>query len=130
LNVFYPILEVRLLLIQSNKDIFAYTMLKRMTISLLLCLCASLASAQSFPLSNGGDDTILIEKEVSKKIPYSRIAKAVVNRLFKVNVQKMFTGGKNRKTACVRNFSEYADRTKYRFGVKKDKVEVKFSLNF
>jgi len=101
-----------------------------MAISLLLCFCASLASAQSFPFSSGGDDTILIEKEVSKKIPYSRIAKAVVSRLFNVDVQKMFTGGNNRKTACVRNFSEYADRTKYRVGVKKDNIEVKFSLNF
>ena len=121
---------MRLVLTRSNKYTLANSMLKRMTISLLLCFCASLASAQSFPFSSSGDDTILIEKEVSNKIPYSRIAKAVVNRLFKVNVQKMFTGGKNRKTACVRNFSEYADRTKYRLGVKKDKVEVKFSLNF
>jgi hypothetical protein len=130
LNVFDPVLEVRLLLIQSNKDILVHTALKRMAISLLLCLCASLANAQSFLFSQGGDDTILIEKEASTKIPYSRIAKAVVNHVFNVNVQQMFSGGKNNKTACVRNFSEYADRTKYRVGVKKDKVEVKFSLNF
>jgi len=121
---------MRLVLIRSNKYTLASTALKRMAISLLLCLCASLATAQSYSLSKGGDDTILIEKEVSQKIPYGRIAKAVVNRLFKVDVQKMFTGGKNRKTACVRNFSDYADRTKYRMGIKKDKVELKFSLNF
>lgn len=86
--------------------------------------------AEPYALSNGGDETILIEKEVSQKIPYSKIAKALVNHFFKVDVQKMFTGGKNYKSACVRNFSDYADRTKYRVGLKPDKVELKFSLNF
>jgi len=130
IECFYPILEVRLVLTQPNKYTLANNRLKKIAMLLLLCLCAPLATAQSYTLSQGGDDTILIEKEVSQKIPYGRIAKAVVKRLFKVDVQKMFTGGKNRKTACVRNFSEYVDRTKYRVAVKKDKVELKFSLNF
>ena len=126
----YSTLEVCLVKFQSANCSLANKALKKMVISLFLCLCASLATAQSNTLSSGGDDTILVEKEGSKKIPYSRIAKAGFNRLFKVDVQKVFTGGKNRKTAVVRNFSEYADRTKYRFRVKKDKVEMKFSLNF
>ena len=105
-----------------------------MALSFLLCLSASLVSAEPFAFTtmnhSSDEDTILIEKENSQKIPYSRIAKALINHVLKVDVQSMFSGGKNSKTACVRSFSEYADRTKYRFGVKKDKVEVKFSLNF
>jgi len=125
------LLEVSLVPIQSNEQSFIVKVIKRLILPLILTCCASFVSAQSYSLSNyGGEETILIEKEVSQKIPYSRIARAVVKRIFNVNVESMFTGGKNKKTAFVRNFSEYADRTKYRLGVRKDKVEVKFSLNF
>ena len=126
----YLTLELPLVLIRSNKYTTASTALNRLVISLFFCLAASFVTAEPYALSNNGDDTILIEKEVSNKIPYSRLAKAVVKHFFKMDVQKMFTGGKNRKTASVRNFSEYADRTKYRVGVKRDTVELKFSLNF
>jgi hypothetical protein len=110
-------------------------MLKRMMASLFLCLCASLATAESYSIqsyeySQSGEDTILIEKEASQKIPYGQIAKAFFDRLFKVDVHQVFSGGKNLKTASVRNFSDYADRTKYRVAVKKEQVEFKFSLNF
>jgi len=122
---------VSLVPIQSNEQSFIVKVIKRLILPLILTCCASFVNAQSYSLSNyGGEETILIEKEVSQKIPYSRIARAVVKRIFNVNVESMFTGGKNKKTAFVRNFSEYADRTKYRLGVRKDKVEVKFSLNF
>jgi len=99
-------------------------------LALILSLNATFACAQSYSLSNGGDDTILIEKQPSQKIPYARIARAFAKRLFDINVETMFSGGKNKKTAVVRNFSEYSDRTKYRLGVRKDRVEMKFSLNF
>lgn len=130
IECFYPMLEVRLVMKLSNQFSLACKALQKMVLLMLLCLGTSLAMAQSNTISNNGDDTILIEKEGSSKIPYSSIAKAMFDHFFKVDVQKMFTGGKNLKTASVRNFSDYADRTKYRVGVKQNEVELKFSLNF
>lgn len=123
-------LEVCLVMKRSNTFTFAYKGLQRLALGSFLCLSVSFAMAQSDDIHYGGDDTILIEKEVSTKIPYNKIAKAMIDHFFKVDVQSMFAGGKNLKTACVRNFSEYADRTKYRVGVKKDELHLKFSLNF
>jgi hypothetical protein len=124
-----------LLLILLNLYALANAMLKRMAVVLPLCLCASLATAEpynfgSYNFFHSGDDTILVEKEGAQKIPYGRIAKALVDRFFQVDVKHIFSGGKNRKTASARNFSDYADRTKYRVAVKKEQVQLKFSLNF
>jgi hypothetical protein len=127
---FYRMLEVRLVMKRSNQLTLACKTLQKMALLLLLCLGTSFASAQPNAISKNGDDTILIEKDGSSKVPYSHIAKAVFDHLFKVDIQKMFSGGKNLKTACVRNFSDYSDRTNYRIGVKQDEVEFKLSLNF
>jgi len=98
---------------------------------LMFCFWTSFSAAQPSTQFPGEEDTILVEKEVSQnKIPYHRILKTISKRLFQIDVNSMFTIGKNRRDAFVRNFQDYASQVKYRFNVREDEVEVKLSLNF
>lgn len=131
------------MLIQSNIQrctisLFTTRSINTLMLILTLTFCSSIASAQAGAYAGSSDeDTILIEdqaslgdKQTSQKIPYHRILKAFAKRLFDVDMESVFSGGKNKRTAVVRHFSEYTDRTKYRVKVKKDEVVLKFSLNF
>lgn len=77
------------------------------------------------------EDTILVEKHPpSQKIPYSRIIRKIGQRLFKVDTHKVLQFGKGRKQGVARSFKDFADRSKYRVNVHKDKLTLKFTLNF
>lgn len=76
------------------------------------------------------EDTILVEKQPSQKIPYSKIARKIVQRLFHFDTSSIMSFGQGKKNSIARSFSDFADRSKYRFNVKRDEVEVKFLLNF
>jgi len=97
---------------------------------LTFCLWTSFSIAQPNVHYNGEEDTILIEKEVSQKIPYHRILKSISKRLFKIDMNSMLTIGKTRRDVIARNFRDYADRVKYRLKVDRNEVGVKLSLNF
>ncbi len=77
------------------------------------------------------EDTILVEKQPpSQKIPYSRIIRKIGQRLLKIDNINPFQFGKGKKQGVARSFQDFADRSKYRVNVRKDKVVVKFTLNF
>jgi len=78
----------------------------------------------------GDDDTILVEKQPSQKIPYHKILKSITKQLFKFDSESVFSFGKGKSTRVVRSFGDLVDRSKTRFNIKRDKIEVKFSLNF
>ena len=104
---------------------------RRLIMSLLfLCSVSSVHAQTSLVKGAMGEETILVDKQPSDKMSYATLAKAFAKGLLDMSLETMFTGGSNKKTACVKSFSEYLGRTKYRFGVNHDKVEVKFSVNF
>ncbi|TNC81474.1 MAG: hypothetical protein C9356_09095 [Oleiphilus sp.] len=112
-------------------------MLKQVTKSLFgfptILLAASLTGAPA--LSQAAyqyedEDTILVEKQPSTKIPYSKIVRKIGKRLFSFDTHKITHFGKGKRAGVVRNFRDYLDRSKYRVHLKEDKVSLKFTLNF
>lgn len=101
---------------------------KQMLFVAFVGLAASNACAQPHFGPNDGD-TILIEKEASQKIPYHRVAKSLIKRFFRVNTDNVLSFGEGRKDNVIRHFSQLSQRTKTRFKVHRDEVEVKFTLN-
>lgn len=100
----------------------------------LICISVMLGSAQacaqSFIGPAGEEDTILIEKEVSTKIPYHLILKKLSSRMFEFDTDAFVTLGKGRTDHIVRSLADVRERVKTRFNVDRDEVEVKFSVNF
>jgi len=88
------------------------------------------AMAQNMSGPAGEDDTILVEKEVSQKIPYHKILKRLGKQFLKFDTENVLTFGLGKRDSIIRNFSDFADRMKYRVDVDKDELELKFSLNF
>jgi len=99
------------------------------TMALMLSLTSvpALVSASNY---YEDEDTILVEKQPSQKIPYSKIVRKIGKRLFKVDTHKVFHLGKGKKSGVARTFSDFADRSKYRVNVRRDKVVLKFTMNF
>ncbi len=95
-----------------------------------LMLGATPALAQNLAGPAGEDDTILVEKEASQKIPYHKILKKLSKQLLNFNTEKVVTFGEGRRDSIVRNFSDLSSRMKYRVDVNRDELEFKFSLNF
>jgi len=96
-------------------------------LSVMLCCLATSAHALT---SDSDEDTILVEKQILNKISYSTALKSLAKHIFQFDIDSVFSGGNNSRSAVIRNFSEFAERTKYNFRLKHDKVEVKFTLNF
>jgi len=94
-----------------------------------LMLCVTTASAQNVTNSSG-EDTILIEKEMTRKASFHQAFKSLAKTFFKFDVENLVSGGKNCKSAVIRNFSDFSNRTKYRINLKQQQVEFKFTLNF
>jgi hypothetical protein len=90
----------------------------------------SFAFGNSSKLYSGDDETILIEQPAQHKFSYSTALKSFSKHILKFDLDSLLSGGKNCRDAVVRNFSDLAERTKYRVNVKHDRVELKFSLNF
>lgn len=76
------------------------------------------------------EDTILVEKQPSTKIPYSKIVRKIGKRLFSFDTHKVTHFGSGKRSGVVRNFRDYLDRSKYRINIKDDKVSLKFTMNF
>ena len=98
--------------------------------ALTLALFSQASLAQNFIGPNGEEDTILIEKEVSTKIPYHLLLKKLSSRMLQFDADALVTFGKGRTDHIVRSFSDVAERVKTRVNVDRDEVELKFSLNF
>ena len=86
----------------------------------------------SIPHNFGGDeDTILIEKqEGSKKIPYGLIARKLGQHFFNFDARDLVTFSLKPERRIARSFTDYLERSKYRVDMRKDKFELKYSLNF
>lgn len=98
---------------------------------LFLCLLGLSLNVQAIPsVPYDDEDTILIDRQPSNKIPYSKIVRAFAYKLFRIDSEKLTTFGSGKTNNVVRHFSEYADRTKTKFKVKRDEVELEFKLNF
>lgn len=111
--------------------------MKRIKLSSILCAPALAAACLlGSPLQvNAGnmledEDTILIEKQPSQKIPYSKIVRKLGKQLFNFDTSKVLSFGKGKRKSVARNFSDFAERSKYRFNVRKDEIELKYTLNF
>lgn len=81
-----------------------------------------------YPIND--DDTILVDQQPSTKIPYSKIVRAVIHKVFSVDSDRIMTFGGNGETSIARSFSDYVDRTRTRVKVKEDEVEFELKLNF
>lgn len=90
--------------------------------------CSSLYASPNLPVSE--DETILIDQQPSNKIPYSKIARALIKKIFQFDSQSIMTFGGSTSSSVARSFTDYVDRTKARFKVKEDEVEVEFKLQF
>lgn len=76
------------------------------------------------------DETILIERQPSTKIPYHTILKKIGQHFFKLDTEALTSFGEGKNASVVRHYSQYLERSKTRIKVKTDEVQVKFSLNF
>lgn len=103
---------------------------KQFSITVCLIVLCSSASANTYNDPNQGEDTILIEKEVSQKVPYHKIARSIIKHFFKVDTRSLLTFGKGSSSNVIRSFKELSERTRYRVKVKEDEVELKLSINF
>jgi len=100
------------------------------TVALITALSCSTAIHASPNIPVSEDETILIDHQPSKKIPYSKIARALIKEIFQFDSQKIMTFGGSSSNSVARSFADYVDRTKTRFKVKEDEVEVEFKLQF
>ena len=71
------------------------------------------------------EDTILVEDKIS----YSRSIKAACKSLLGFDIDAFFSGGKNKRSAVIRQFDDLAERTYYRLRLDQDEVAFKFTIN-
>lgn len=95
----------------------------------VISFCSASVSAQNITHSSG-EDTILIEKEMTRKASFHSAFKSLARNLFDLDVDSLVSGGNNCRTAVIRSFRDFKDRTKYRVKFHQDEVEFKFTLNF
>lgn len=79
--------------------------------------------------SGNDEDTILVEEEASFKISYSKAIKAACINLLDFDIDSFFSGGKNKHSEVIRQFSDLSERTYYRLRLDQDEVAFKFTLN-
>tara|TARA_R110001592_G_scaffold177076_2_gene417349 strand:+ start:162742 stop:163098 length:357 start_codon:yes stop_codon:yes gene_type:complete len=75
------------------------------------------------------EDTILVEDEADFKISYSKAIKSACKNLIGFDIDKYFSGGKNKRSAVIRQLNDLSDRSYYRLRVDEDTVRFKFTLN-
>ncbi len=76
------------------------------------------------------EETILVDQQPSTKIPYRKIVRAVIHRVFNFDSERIMTFGGKGEGKIARSFSDYVDRTRTRFKVQEDEVELEFKLKF
>lgn len=105
---------------------------------ILLWSASFSSSAQTFDVDtypahvggNGSDeDTILIEQEQRYKISYGRALKAICKQLFKFDIDKTFSTGKNKRSDVIRHLDDLSERSHYSIRLDRDEIKLKFSLN-
>ena len=97
----------------------------------MLSLSANSYANPNIPMSD--EDTILVDKQPSTKIPYSKIVRAMIHKIFDIDSEQIMTFGGNGGNGgkdIARSFSDYVDRTRTQFKVKQDEVELEFKLKF
>tara|TARA_R110001592_G_scaffold86031_1_gene254017 strand:- start:24373 stop:24735 length:363 start_codon:yes stop_codon:yes gene_type:complete len=75
------------------------------------------------------EDTILIEDEIDMKISYSRAIKSACKNLIGFDIDKFFSGGKNKRSAVIRHLDDLSERSHYYLRLDQEKVTFKFTLN-
>lgn len=94
----------------------------------LLSFSANTYANPNIPAND--EDTILVDQQPSTKIPYSKIFRAVIHKVFNFDSERIMTFGGKGEGKIARSFSDYVDRTRTRFKVKEDEVELEFKLKF
>ena len=94
----------------------------------MLTMSANTYANPNIPMSD--EDTILVDHQPSTKIPYSKIVRAVIHKIFDVDSEQIMTFGGNGGSTVARSFSDYVDRTRTHFKVKEDELELEFKLKF
>ena len=127
-NLLLFILEVCLLPICCLKRIVQQSMF---IFALMFCFTSATSATSAQNVTNSsGEDTILIEKEMTRKASFHQAFKSLAKSMFNFNVENLVSGGDNCKSAVIRNFSDFTNRTKYRINLKQEQVEFNFTLNF
>lgn len=99
--------------------------------ALLAAVLSFSANTQANPhIPASEEDTILVDQQPSTKIPYSKIVRAMIHKVFNVDSERIMTFGGKGQGRIARSFSDYVDRTRARFKVKEDEVELEFKLKF
>lgn len=75
------------------------------------------------------EDTILIESEAETKISYSKAIKAACKSLLGLDIEKYFSGGKNKQSEVIRQLNDLAERTHYRIRLEQEEISLNFKLN-
>jgi proteasome assembly chaperone (PAC2) family protein len=101
----------------------------------IAALLAVLLSFSTISVANphipaNDEDTILVDQQPSTKIPYSKIVRAMIHKVFNFDSERIMTFGGKGEGKIARSFSDYVDRTRTRFKVKEDEVELELKLNF
>jgi hypothetical protein len=79
--------------------------------------------------SGSDEDTILIEDIVKQKISYSRAIKAACKNLLGLDIDKYFSGGKNKRSEVIRQLTDLSERSHYYLRLDQEEVTFKFTLN-
>lgn len=113
----------------SHKHISGQSLGALLSLTLMISLTGT--PMHSYAYSHFEDeDTILVEKQPSQKIPYAKIIRKIGKRLFQVDTYKIASFGQGKTTKVMRNLKDFAERSKYRVNVREDELEFKYTLNF
>lgn len=103
---------------------------------IFLCSFGLSAHAEGFDYQHGAgywggsdDDTILIEDDADMKISYTSAIKVACKSLIGLDIDKFFSGGKNKRSAVIRHLNDLAERSHYYFRLDQEEVAFKFTLN-
>ncbi len=75
------------------------------------------------------EDTILVEDQAEFKISYSKAVKAACKNLLNFDIDKYFSGGKNKRDEVIRHLNDLSERSHYYLRLDQDKVAFKITLN-
>ena len=75
------------------------------------------------------EDTILIESEAETKISYSKVVNAACKSLLGLDIDKYFSGGKNKHREGISQLNDLAERAHYRIRLDQEEISLNFKLN-
>mgnify|MGYP003673199953 CR=1 FL=1 len=79
--------------------------------------------------SGSDEDTILIEDVAKQKISYGRAIKAACKNLLNFDIDKYFSGGKNKRSEVIRHLADLSERSHYYMRLDQEEITFKFTLN-